>query len=75
MRRQYSLYYDDPSLAVRVLRWIDLRGIAHQIHANRCRFWLDTLSPENTEFALRWSDVCPELVDPPLSTSKKKHYG
>jgi len=66
MRRQYSLYYDDLSLAVRVLRWIDLKGLVHELHSNRCRFWLDTNSPEYTEFALRWADACPEVVESPV---------
>ena len=64
MRRQYCIYYDNQPLAVKILRWIDLRGLVHEKHVNRCRFWLDTESPEWTEFALRWADVCPEVIDP-----------
>lgn len=62
--RQYYVLNSSPQLNT-VFEFIQLNALAHEVHLNRTRFWLDTHSPAYTEFALRLVDHCPP-VDPTL---------
>jgi hypothetical protein len=46
-----------------VCTWVESRGIAIDLHLNRCRFSIESHSPVYTEFLLRWAGQCP-CVDP-----------
>jgi len=50
-----------------VFDFIRTHDLQHQIHLNRTRFYVPTVSNIYTEFVLRYADHCP-LVDPSLDT-------
>jgi hypothetical protein len=45
-----------------VVYWLHDRNVKLDIHLNRTRFELDSLSKLHTEFCLRWSHAC-SIVD------------
>jgi hypothetical protein len=60
--RQYYVLNQDPRSA-EVFQFISQHKLALEVHANRTRFWVPTGSSIYTEFALRFSDTCPEVLD------------
>ncbi len=63
MQEHYILNRDPQASAV--FDFIQRCNLAHELHLNRTRFWV----PEGvirTEFALRWSHICPPVEDPPV---------
>jgi hypothetical protein len=61
---QYYVLNSSPQLRS-VFDFIKSRGLRCEIHANRTRFWIDPHSEALTEFALRFKDHCPPVVDEP----------
>lgn len=62
--RQYYVLNQDPRSA-EVFAFISQHKLAVEVHANRTRFWVPTGSSIYTEFAIRFSDTCPEVLEDP----------
>ena len=62
--RQYYVLNQDPRSA-EVFAFISQHKLAVEVHANRTRFWVPTGSSIYTEFALRFHDTCPEVLESP----------
>ena len=61
---QYYVLNSSPQLRS-VFDFIKSRGLDCEVHANRTRFWIDPHSAAFSEFALRFKDHCPPVVDEP----------
>jgi len=64
MNRQYYVLNQDPR-AAEVFAFISQHKLAVEIHARRTRFWVPLETSIYTEFALRFSDTCPEVLESP----------
>jgi len=60
----YNHYYiltRSPHFAT-VIEWVKKHDLKVLVHINRTRFFIESNSPAHTEFLLRFSDHCPEVV-------------
>jgi hypothetical protein len=48
-----------------VFAWIHDNSITCEVHLNRTRFWLDPDTKLYTEFAIRFADSCPRVLESP----------
>ena len=55
--KQYCIYTRDFDCAPGFIRDLSLIGVLIEPHANRTRFWLDTLEPTHYLFYLKYADV------------------
>ena len=62
--RQYYVLNQDPRSA-EVFAFISQHKLQVEIHANRTRFWVPIETSVYTEFALRFTDCCPEVLEDP----------
>jgi hypothetical protein len=62
--RQYYVLNQDPRSA-EVFAFISQHKLQVEIHANRTRFWVPIETSVYTEFALRFTDCCPEVTESP----------
>jgi hypothetical protein len=62
--RQYYVLNQDPRSA-EVFAFISQHKLQVEIHANRTRFWVPVETSIYTEFALRFTDCCPEVLEDP----------
>ena len=62
--RQYYVLNQDPRSA-EVFAFISQHKLTVEIHANRTRFWVPIETSIYTEFALRFTDCCPEVLEDP----------
>jgi hypothetical protein len=61
--RQYYVLNSSAHLKS-VFEFIHNRGLSHEVHLNRTRFWIDPNSIEFSEFALQWADHCDPVESP-----------
>jgi len=64
MNRQYYILNRDPR-AGEVYAFISQHKLQVEVHAVRTRFWVPIETSVYTEFALRFSDTCPEVLESP----------
>jgi hypothetical protein len=64
MNRQYYVVNQDPR-AAEVFAFISQHKLPVEIHLRRTRFWVPTETSIYTEFAMRFSDTCPEVLESP----------
>jgi hypothetical protein len=65
MNRQYYILNRDPRSA-EVFAFVSQHKLAVEVHLMRTRFWVPVETSIYTEFALRFSDCCPEVLESPL---------
>jgi hypothetical protein len=72
--RQYYVLNQDPR-AAEVFAFISQHKLEVEIHARRTRFWVPLETSVYTEFAIRFSDTCPEVTESPedYATGPRSH--
>jgi hypothetical protein len=63
MRQHYILTLDPRCREV--FAFIQQHNLTRDVHLNRTRFWIPDSGPITTEFALRFLDCCPEVLEDP----------
>ena len=62
--RQHYILTTHP-LCPMVFEFIERYNLEHELHLNRTRFWVPVETSVYTEFALRFTDSCPEVLESP----------
>lgn len=62
--RQHYILTTNPRCA-EVFAFIQQHDLKFELHLNRTRFWIPDDSAITTEFALRFLDSCPEVLESP----------